>query len=443
MKGKAALGCMVFVAWSLALVVQAEHKIVAVVLKNPNYQGAPVLKVNAHKVLSVPSDQATIQQTTPLVANADNQVATSYAENGDAPVPVMNEKPKKVIRYKLIRVSDEDLKKEAEAKKLKQLKDAEDDKIKKALYPCRDYSPVCARYKNIWNPGVAQCRDVWMQRNCRETCGLCKIPVGVYLACHDMWHCKKLATHSCVHDWVRKTCKSMCGGCDGSKGSKFARVGASSVFVGKKKSLVETKKEKEQDDKKVKTVHQAIKLQAKPIKVENPIPKESKDDDSKIDEKDDLENEQSGDNSDDKDNDDDDDDNEMEKQPADSDMESESGDDEDTKEDKPEPEPKHAAKPAKHASVPKVTKKPEQKIVVQKPVVPKVHHHKQKKIAKKVVHDKKPKAKEVQVVKKVDDKKPKNPVKALVTKHKKPAHVAHHKKSAKKAKKVKKVAKKN
>ncbi|KAK3740937.1 hypothetical protein QZH41_017784, partial [Actinostola sp. cb2023] len=57
-----------------------------------------------------------------------------------------------------------------------------------------------------------------MQVNCRESCGLCGVPLGVFLGCNDMQHCKKLGTNGCVHKWVLETCKSMCGSCDGSLG---------------------------------------------------------------------------------------------------------------------------------------------------------------------------------------------------------------------------------
>jgi hypothetical protein len=118
-------------------------------------------------------------------------------------------------------------------------------------------------------------------------------------------------------------------------------------------------------------------------------------------------------------------------------------------------QPKVATKPAKHATVPKVTKKTAHKAAVQKPAAaPKPHHHhhhhhhhhkQTKKTAKTVVHDKQPVAKKVPTVKEVHDKtvkKAKNPVKALVMKHNKTAKTAkkvvHDKKPApKKVQKVK------
>ena len=36
------------------------------------------------------------------------------------------------------------------------------------LFPCDDYQPYCSNYAK-----TGQCRDVWMQKNCRKSCNFC------------------------------------------------------------------------------------------------------------------------------------------------------------------------------------------------------------------------------------------------------------------------------
>ena len=36
------------------------------------------------------------------------------------------------------------------------------------LFPCDDYQPHCSNYAK-----TGQCRDVWMQKNCRKSCNFC------------------------------------------------------------------------------------------------------------------------------------------------------------------------------------------------------------------------------------------------------------------------------
>ncbi|XP_048581718.1 uncharacterized protein LOC116618104 [Nematostella vectensis] len=281
----AVLGCLVFVSWVLTIVQAGEHTVVAVVVKDKNDPpGAPVLNIGGKKVkaikLEVPAHQTNAaypkaSQTNavyPEASQQDQAPAQHVAKPVSDGLPVVEVKPQKTMHFKLVKLSDEDIKKIEDEKKKK----LEDKKLEKKLYPCEDYSPFCHHYTATFMPSAMsaegrapQCRDFYMQKNCRETCNLCHIPLGVYLGGQDTDHCAHLAKNQCVHDWVKETCKNKCGG------NAYSRVGVSNIFVGKKKSIVH-KLTKETRPKSASKEAPQIKLQSEQQKEENAIPKRAK-----------------------------------------------------------------------------------------------------------------------------------------------------------------------
>ncbi|XP_020630422.1 AT-rich interactive domain-containing protein 4B-like isoform X2 [Orbicella faveolata] len=176
------------------------------------------IKVNGVKMnLHAPQANTGAQEPGALVQGPPTETAT-FIVGGKA----SNNKPPVMAEALVMPAAKANKPKSAAPKAMDDLKLTKEEK--KKLFPCHDYKPYCSNYAK-----TGQCRDVWMQKNCRKSCNFCDIPYGVFIGCQDLDVCKKFAASACMVRWVRETCKSKCGQCG------YERQANSHITMGKKR----------------------------------------------------------------------------------------------------------------------------------------------------------------------------------------------------------------